>query len=151
MSTRACAAGGELLLVFLDADAALCAMAAALMRLAMLSPSVPEKMPAMAALRTRSVLPCGDASAVGDLDVLQIARRGVREEVAEALGHLDVGRDLDVLLVRERGQVDGVLHDAELQVVAHLHGELDADGLLRLVGRSGDVRREDDVVELEEG
>ena len=51
----------------------------------------------------------------------------------------------------ERGHVDGVLHDAELEVVAHLLGELDADGLLRFVGRTGDVRREQDVVEVEEG
>ena len=39
-----------------------------------------------------------------------------------------------------RGEVDGVLDDAELEVVADLHGELDADGLLGLVGGSGDVR-----------
>ena len=51
----------------------------------------------------------------------------------------------------ERGDVDGVLHDAELEVVADLHGELDADGLLGLVGGSGDVRGEEDVVEIEEG
>ncbi len=48
------------------------------------------------------------------------------------------------------GQVDGVLDDAELEVVADLHGELDADGLLGLVGGSGDVRGEDDVVEVVE-
>ncbi len=81
----------------------------------------------------------GDAAGVGDLNVFEIARRGVGEEVAEALGHLDVGRDLDVLLVRERGEIDGVLDDAELEVVADLHGELDADGLLGFVGRAGDV------------
>ncbi len=61
------------------------------------------------------------------------------------------GGDLDVLLVGERGEIDGVLHDAELEVVADLHGELDADGLLGLVGRAGDVRGEDDVVQVEEG
>jgi hypothetical protein len=53
--------------------------------------------------------------------------------------------------VGERGEVDGVLHDAELEVVADLHGQLDADGLLGLVGCAGDVRREHDVVEVEEG
>ena len=54
--------------------------------------------------------------------------------------------------LRARGwEVDGVLDDAELEVVADLLGELDADGLLRLVGGTGDVRGEDDVVELEEG
>ena len=71
--------------------------------------------------------------------------------MAEALGHLDVGGELDVLLVREGGEIDGVLDDAELEVVADLHGELDADGLLGFVGGSGDVGREDDVVEGVEG
>ena len=47
--------------------------------------------------------------------------------------------------MRERGQVDGVLHDAELEVIAHLQGELDADGLLGFVGRAGDVGAEQDV------
>ena len=108
-------------------------------------------MPAMAALRMRSVLPVASAAAVGDLDVLELPARGVGEEVAEALGHVDVGGDLDVLFVGEGGEVDGVLDDAELEVVADLHGELDADGFLRLVGRTGDVGGEDDVVELEEG
>src|SRR5258708_38390912 len=80
-----------------------------------------------------------------------MAGGGVGEEVYEALGHLDVGGDLDVLLVGEGGEVDGVLDDAEFEVVADLHGELDADGFLSLVGCAGDVGREDDVVEVEEG
>ena len=65
---------------------------------------------------------------------------GVAEELAEARGHLDVGRDFGVLLLGERGDVDGVLDDPELEVVAHLVGELDSDGFLGFVGRSGDVR-----------
>ncbi len=53
----ACAAGGELLLVFLDADAALGGDGGGVDAVDVLPPSVPEKMPAMAALRMRSVLP----------------------------------------------------------------------------------------------
>ena len=34
----------------------------------------------------------------------------------------------------ERGDVDCVLHDSELEVFADLAGELDADGFLRFVG-----------------
>src|SRR5690242_3614093 len=51
----------------------------------------------------------------------------------------------------ERGQVDRVLNDAELEVVTNLPGELDADGLLGLIGGTGDMRRQNDVVECEEG
>src|SRR3954453_19718838 len=71
--------------------------------------------------------------------------------MSEALGHLDVGGDLDVLLVGEGGEIDGVLDDAEFEVVANLHRELDADGLLGLVGCAGDMRGKDDVLEVEEG
>ena len=78
-----------------------------------------------------------------------IARAGMAEQLAEPRGHLDVGRDFGVLFLRERGDVDGVLHDAELEVVADLLGELDADGFLRLVGRAGDVRRKQHVLERE--
>ena len=54
----ACAAGGELLLVFLDADAALLRDGGGVDAVGCVpSPSVPAKMPAMAALRMRSVLP----------------------------------------------------------------------------------------------
>ncbi len=53
--------------------------------------------------------------------------------------------------MREGGKVDGVLDDAELEIVADLHGELDADGFLRFVGGAGDVWGEDDVVQVVEG
>ena len=49
------------------------------------------------------------------------------------------------------GNVNGVLDYAELEVVADLVGELDADGLLGFVGGAGDVGREEDVVEGLEG
>jgi hypothetical protein len=121
-----------------------------------LTPSAPWKMPAMAALRIMSVLSCGEAAVVGERDALDVAGcsalppwRG--RGVAEAGGHLDVGRDFGVLLFGERGDVDGVLDDAELEVVADLVGELDADGLLGFVGGAGDVRAEEDVVEAEVG
>ncbi len=69
------------------------------------------------------------------------------EEGAEAGGHVDAGADFEVLLVGEGGEVDGVLDDAELEVVADLAGELDADGFLGFVGGAGDVGGEQDVGE----
>ena len=153
LRTEPDASGGELLLVFLDADAALGRDGGGV-----------DAVGGAGALAVGAVEDAGDggvadevgfaggdAAGVSDLDVFEVAGGGVGEEVAEALGHLDVGGDLDVLLVRERGEVDGVLDYAELEVVADLHGELDADGLLGFVGGSGDVGGEDDVVEVEEG
>ena len=99
-----------------------------------------------------------ETAVVGDGDVLDAAGHsllvvgastcGVTEELAETVCHFDVRGDLCVLLLRERREVDGVLDYAELEVVADLVGELDADGLLGLVGGSGDVGREQDVVEV---
>ena len=48
----------------------------------------------------------------------------------------------------QRRQVHRVLHHAELQIVAHLPGNLDADRLLRLGRRSGDVRRQNHVAQV---
>lgn len=144
LEDRACTAGGELLLVFLDADAALLgdgrgvdAVGGAALLLAV-ALSVGEDA-GDGGVADEVGFAGGEAAGVGDLDVLQVSRRRVGEEVTQALGHLDVGGDLDVLLVREGGQVDRVLDDAELEVVADLHGELDADGLLGFVGGSCDV------------
>src|SRR6266851_1028139 len=147
LQDRARASRGELLLVFLDADAALLRDGGGVDSIDRLRVGEDAGDGGVA---DEVGLAGGDATRVGDLDVFQIAGGGVREEVAEALGHLDIGGDLDVLLMREAGEVDGVLDDAELEVVANLHGELDADGLLGLVGGSGDVRGEDDVVEVVE-
>ena len=61
------------------------------------------------------------------------------------------GASLHVLLVAQRRQVDGVLHHAQLQILAHLMRDLNAHGLLRFGRRSGDVRRENHVVEIEVG
>src|SRR5260370_501924 len=46
----------------------------------------------------------GDATRVGEMYVFEIDGGGVREQVGEALGDLDVGGDLDVLLMREGGR-----------------------------------------------
>ena len=146
------AAGGELLFVFLDADAAFGCNGGGVDAVGGAALAVGAGEDAGdGGVADEVGFAGGDAAGVGDLDVFEVAGGGVGEEVTEALGHLDIGSDLDVLLVRERGEVDGVLDDAELEVVANLHGELDADGFLGFVSCSGDVRGEDDVVEVEEG
>src|SRR5438105_3256604 len=123
LQDRAYAAGGELLLVFLDANAAFvgdCGGVDAIGRGALAVGAIENA--SNGGIADEIGFSRSEAASVGDLDVFQIAGRGVGEEVAEALGHFDVGRDLDVLLVGEGGEIDGVLHDAELEVVADLHG-----------------------------
>ena len=51
----------------------------------------------------------------------------------------------------QRGQIDGVLYDAELEILAHLHRDLDANGFLRFRSGAGDVRRENHVLEFQKG
>ena len=48
----------------------------------------------------------------------------------------------------ERRQIHRILHHAQLEVIAHLAGNLDADGFLRLGRRAGDVRRQNHVVQF---
>ena len=91
-----------------------------------LTASVLEKMPAMRGVADEvglaRILALRDAAGVGELDVFEVAGGGEGEELAETVGHLNVGSELDVLLMGEGGDVDGVLDDAELEVVADLHG-----------------------------
>jgi hypothetical protein len=83
---RADAAGGELLLVFLDADAALRRDGGGV-------DAVDGRRWAVGAVEDAGDggvadevgLALSDAAGVGDLDVLEIARVGMGEEVAEAL------------------------------------------------------------------
>ena len=90
-----------------------------------------------------------ERAAIDEMNGLDAAFAGLGEKGAETSCEIDVGRKLHVLFVAERGQIDGVLHDAELEIFAHLHRDLNADGLLRFGGGPGDVRREDDVLEFE--
>ncbi len=151
LEDRACAAAAELFLVFLDADAALGCDGGGVDAVGHAAAVSTAEDAGDGGVADEVGFAAGDAAGVGDLDVFEVAWRRVGEEVAEAHPHLDVGGEFDVLLMRERRQVDGVLHDTEFEIVADLHGELDADGLLGLVGGSGDVGREDDVVEVVEG
>ena len=62
-----------------------------------------------------------------------------------------IRRQLHILLVAQRRQIHGVLHHAELEILAHLLRDLYAHRLLRLGRGAGDVRRKNHVVEPEIG
>ena len=102
LRTEPDAAGGELLLVFLDADAALGCDGGGVDAVGGGAFAVGAVEDAGdGGVADEVGFAGGDAAGVGDLDVFEVAGGGMGEEVAEALGHLDVGGDLDVLLVRE--------------------------------------------------
>ncbi len=90
-----------------------------------------------------------ECAAIDEVNGLDAALACLRQERSEPSGEIDVRRQLHVLFVAKRGEIHRVLHNAELQILTHLHRDLDADGLLRLSRRAGDMRREDYVVELE--
>ena len=90
-------------------------------------------------------LPLGDLAAVAEADLLHAALAGLRQEGSQTLAERDVRQHLLVLFLADGRHVDRVLDDALGQVLADLQRDLHADGFLRLVGRTRDVRRQDDV------
>ena len=155
------AAGDVLVLVFLDADAAFgccCSSVDAVDAVGAVQHSGDGGVADELGLERR------EAAVVGNRDAFHAARvrggvepggrrgaGGVAEELAQAVGHLHVRGDLGVLFLGQGGDVDGILHDTEFEIVAHLIGELDADGFLGLVGGAADVGREQNGVDAEEG
>ena len=120
---------------------------AALMRF---TPSACPRIPSIALLRIRSVLPSRDATVVGEVDALEAALGELCQKTSQPVGKSHVRRQFQILLVRKRGQIDCILHHAELQILAYLQRDLHADGLLCFGGRPSDVRREDHILQFEE-
>src|ERR1700679_2696157 len=93
-----CAAGGELLFIFLNADAALLRDGCGVNSVDDLRV---RKHAADGRVADEVSLALRETAGVGDLNGLQISGCRVREKESEALGHLDERCDLRVLLVRE--------------------------------------------------
>src|ERR1039458_9787479 len=140
------AARGELLLVLLNANAAFLRDGC---RVNPIDHFRVRKYATDRCVANQLGLALGEPARVGDLNGFQIPRYRMRQEQPQTFRHVDVRRDLLVLFVRERRQVDRVLHHAELQVVAHLHRQLNADRLLHLIRRTPYVRRQQHVVQAE--
>ena len=66
---------------------------------------------------------------------------GLRHEAAQPLGQVHGRPDLVVEVARQREEVDRVLDEPALQVVAHLERDVGAHALLRLRRRRAHVRR----------
>src|SRR5579875_3259049 len=92
-----------------------------------------------------------NATTVRKLNALDAPLRKLRKKGTEASSHMDVRCYLKILFVRKRGQVDGILHDAEFQILADLKGNLYSHGLLGLCRGSGNVGGENDVIKAEKG
>src|SRR5205085_3612490 len=91
--------------------------------------------------------PFGNVTAVANGDFLEVSLGDLSEECSHALGEDDVGLHLGVLFGRDGGNVDRVLNHTVLEIFLNLLCDLDADGFLRFVGGSADVRGEDYVIE----
>src|ERR1700733_14172899 len=89
------------------------------------------------------------APTVGNMNAFQIPRSQRGEECTQTLRHQDVRGNLLILLISHGGQVDRVLDYPKLEVILDLLGNLYSDGLLRLSGRTGDMRSQNDVVQSE--
>ena len=68
--------------------------------------------------------------------------RSMTQQLPQSRSHLDIRRNLRILLLRKRSDVDRILHHTQLQIVAHLLGQLYPDSFLRLIGRPRNMRRQ---------
>ena len=81
------------------------------------------------------------AAVVADGDFRDRLVRELRDERAQLFAELEVRLELLVLLGRNGGHVDRVLHRSADQIIAQLFGDARAHDVLRFFGRARDVRR----------
>src|ERR1044072_9811854 len=81
-------------------------------------------------------LPLSDVAAVAQRDFLKSSITYLGEECSQTFRENDVRLKLEILLMRNRRHVDGILNHAVFQIVFHLLGDLHTHRFLRFVGRS---------------
>ena len=74
---------------------------------------------------------------------------GLRQKRSHPACKIDIGRQHHILFMTERWQIHCVLYHAQFQILAHLPRYLNAHSFLRLACRSGDVRSQNHIVQLE--
>ena len=82
---------------------------------------------------------------------LDAAERERGDDAAELVGQRDEGVERVAVLVGHHGRVDGVLDERAAEGAGHLLGDDRAGAVLGLGGGGAEVRRDDDVRQLEEG
>ncbi len=88
----------------------------------------------------------GNVSRVAQRNFFQGAFAHLRQEGAQPFREHNIGLQTEILLMRNRRHVYGILNHTVFQVLLHLERDLVANCLLRLVGRAADVRGEQHVV-----
>jgi hypothetical protein len=92
----------------------------------------------------------GERSAIGKVNGLDAALAGLREERAKAAREINVGReDLRYSSWLSEGRLTAFCTTPSLRYSRTWLGDLDADGFLGFGGGSGDVGRENDVVQAD--
>ncbi len=92
----------------------------------------------------------GQRAVVADAERLDARRAHLRRERAQLIGQPNPRLQPLQLVGVDRRKVHGVAHDAVAQEVADRGGRVDADELLRFLGRRRDVRRRDHLRQLGE-
>ena len=92
----------------------------------------------------------GEAAVRRDDDLVGPALGELHREAAELRGERDVRAERLELLRADHGDVHGVRDEPAVERRRDLLGDDHARAVLRLVGRGGEMRRDDDVVELEQ-
>ena len=92
----------------------------------------------------------GEAAVRRDHDLVGLAVGELHREAAELRGERDVRAERLELLRADHGDVHRVRHEPAVERRGDLLGDDHAGAVLRLVGRGREVRRDDDVVELEQ-
>ena len=110
----------------------------------------PWKAPFRAATVSRRVSRSARAPKYVSASSLRAARRELHREPAELGGERDVRPERLEVLRADHRDVDRVRHEPALERGHDLLGHDHAGAVLRLVGRGGEVRRRDDVLELEQ-
>ena len=92
----------------------------------------------------------GERAVVGERDRLDAALGELHRQAAELRGERDERAEHLEVLGADRRDVDRVRDDRALERGGDLLGDDHASPVLRLLGRGGEVRGHDDVVELEQ-
>src|SRR6516165_7142038 len=85
----------------------------------------------------------GESPVIADTDYRDRPATDLAKKSAQLFSEFEIRLEPRVLFGRDRRQVDRVARDSIAQIVAHLLRNAQADDLLRLLGRAGDVRRGD--------
>ena len=91
-----------------------------------------------------------DRAFIGELYLADSGFGQLPRKRAQLLGQRDEWLELGRLLGTDRGEIDGVADCPAQEIVRHLLGDLKRDIFLRFTGRGAEMRRADDIGQIEQ-